>query len=141
MPDECVTANLKIDSPIIDETSFQTVSKSLESLTKGCRKTKKAEANINYEICKQGDRVVSASEYAPEADAGSVYWFSPDGKVVAIRYFGSGETYVFDSNGKVTSKYNVYNSSKVDKITPDERKRIEGESYSGYQRIFEVFNI
>lgn len=128
-------------SSIIDETSFQTVSKSLESITKGCTKSKKTEDNLNFEICKKGDKVVSATEYAPEADAGSTYWFSPDGKLVAMRYFSSGDTYVFDSNYKVSSKFNVYESKKVDKITADERKRIEEDSYFSYRRILDVFNL
>lgn len=150
MPDECVTANFEPDSitpekslksKIIDETSFQTVSKSLANITKGCTKSKKTEDNLEFEICKKGDRVVSASEYASEADAGSVYWFSPDGKLVAMRYFGSGDTYVFDSNYKVSSKFNVYKSNKVNKIAADERKRIEEDSYFAYRRIFDVFGI
>ncbi|MEL7244488.1 MAG: hypothetical protein AAGM40_19455 [Cyanobacteria bacterium J06573_2] len=126
---------------IIDETSFQTFSKSLEAITKGCQKTKKSEQGSDYEICKKGNTIVSASEYVAEADAGSVYWFSPNGRVIAMRYFSSGDSYAFDSNGKVTSKFNVYNSKKVNNISGEERKLIEGESYSGYKRILNVFGI
>lgn len=140
IPDDCVVYDGKA-AAIIDETSFQTVSKSLESITKGCTKTKKTEDNLQFEICKKGNRVVSATEYAPEADAGSTYWFSPDDKLIAMRYFSSGDTYVFDSNYKISSKFNVYKSSKVNKITADERNRIEEDSYFSYRRILDVFNL
>ncbi|MCJ8282179.1 MAG: hypothetical protein MJK14_20675 [Rivularia sp. ALOHA_DT_140] len=125
---------------IIDETSFQSLSKSLDAITQGCQESKKTEQFIDYEICKKGNKIVKASEYASEADAGSVYWFSPDGRVVAIRYFGSGETYTFDNNGKVSAKFNVYDSKKVNNISADERKRAEETlSNASYNDILKRF--
>ncbi|MBV6621703.1 MAG: hypothetical protein KI793_01915 [Rivularia sp. (in: Bacteria)] len=135
------TTTASSQSGIIDETSYQTVSKSIESITKGCTKTKKTEDNLDFEICKKGDTVVSVSEYAPEADAGSVYWLSPDGRVLAMRYFGSGDTYVFDSNYRVSSKFNVYKSKKVNNISADERERVKEDSHFRYRRILDVFNL
>ncbi|MEO1432068.1 MAG: hypothetical protein AAFV71_24000 [Cyanobacteria bacterium J06633_8] len=125
---------------IIDETSFQTMSNSLNSITKGCQKIKKTEKNINYEICKKGNTIVSASEYATEADAGLIYWFSPDSRVVAMRYYSSGDSYTFDSNGKISSKFNVYNSQKVANISPQERKQVEATLSNGnYKEILQRF--
>ncbi len=128
-------------SGIIDETSFQTVSKSLDAITKGCTKTKKTEKYTDYEICKKGDRVVSASEYATEADAGLAYWFSPDGRVVAARYLASGDLYIFDSSGKVSSKIEVYESKKINNISAEEQKRVEENLYFNYKDILKVFNL
>ena len=125
----------------IDETSFQTISKSLEAITKGCKKSEKSKNGNNYEICKKGDRVVNASEYAPEAGAGLAYWFSPDGRVVAARYLASGDLYIFDSNGKVSSKIDVYESKKLNNISAEEGKQAEENLYGGYKEILKVFNL
>ncbi|AFY56541.1 MORN repeat protein [Rivularia sp. PCC 7116] len=126
---------------IIDETSFQTISKSLDSITKGCQKTEKTQNGNNYEICKQGNSIVNASEYNAEVGAGLAYWFSPNGKVVAARYLASGDLYVFNSNGKVTSKIDVYESKKINNISAEDRKQAEQNLYVNYKDIFKVFNL
>lgn len=126
-------------SGIIDETSFQTFSKSLEAITQGCTKTKKTENYTDYEICKKDGKVVNASEYASEADAGLAYWFATDGRVVAMRYLNNGEVFTFDSNGKVSAKFNIYDSKKINNISDEERKQAEKTANSAYQDILQRF--
>ena len=125
---------------IIDETSFQSFSKSLEAITKGCQKTKKSGQYTEYEICKKDGRIVNASEYSPEAGAGLAYWFAPNGKVVAMRYLTNGDTFTFDSNGKVSAKFNVYDSKKINYISAEERNHAEGNISKGsYKEILQRF--
>ena len=135
------TKNHTSQSRIIDETSFQSISKSLDSITKGCRKTEETQNANNYEICKQGNSIVNASEYNAEVGAGLAYWFSTDGKVIAARYLASGDLYVFDSNGKVSSKIDVYQSKKINNISAEDRKQAEQNLYGNYKHIFKVFNL
>lgn len=124
---------------IIDETSFQTFSKSLDAITQGCQKTKKSGEYTEYEICKKGNTIVNASEYSPEAGAGLAYWFADD-RVVAMRYLANGDTFTFDSNGKVSAKFNVYDSKKISNISAEERKHAEGNISSGsYKGILQRF--
>ena len=125
---------------IIDETSFQSFSKSLEAIIKGCQKAKKSGQYTEYEICKKDGRIVNASEYSPEAGAGLAYWFAPNGKVVAMRYLTNGDTFTFDSNGKVSAKFNVYNSKKIKNISAEERNHAEGNISKGsYKEILQRF--
>lgn len=133
------TQNNSSQNGIIDETSYQTISKSLDYITKGCQKIEKINNSNSYEICKKGNIIVNASEYNIEAGGGLVYWFSPDGKVVAARYLGSGETYLFDSNGKVSSKINVYESKKINNISAEDRKQAEESLYVNYKDILRLF--
>lgn len=140
IPDDCLIGNQKPQVQI-DETSFETVSKSLESITKGCNKTEKAGEYSKYEICKKGDTIVNASEYAPEAGAGLAYWFAPDNRVVAIRDLSSGVLSIFDSSGKVTSQFDVYESKKINNISAEERKNLQENVYGGYKDILKAFNL
>ena len=133
--------NNSSQSGIINETSFQSISKSLDSITKGCQKTEKAENGNNYEICKKGGNIIYASEYNAEVEAGLAYWFSTDGKVIAARYLASGDLYVFDSNGKVSSKIDVYQSKKINNISAEDRKQAEENLYFNHKDIFKVFNL
>ena len=133
------TATNSSGNRIIDETSFQTFSKSLDAITLGCQKTKKSGEYTEYEICKKGNTIVNASEYSPEAGAGLAYWFA-DGRVVAMRYLTNGDTFTFDSNGKVSAKFNVYDSKKISNISAEERKHAEGNISSGsYKGILQRF--
>ncbi|MEM7714208.1 MAG: hypothetical protein AAF349_11645 [Cyanobacteria bacterium P01_A01_bin.68] len=116
---------------IIDETSFQSFSKSLEAITNGCQKTKKSGQYTEYEICKKDGTIVNASEYSPEAGAGLAYWFAPDGRVAAMRYLTNGDTFTFDSNGKVSAKFNIYDSKKINNISAEERNHAEGNISKG----------
>ena len=136
-----IAQNNSSQTGIIDETSFQSISKSLDSITKGCQKTEKAENGNNYEICKKGGNIINASEYNAEVEAGLAYWFSTDGKVIAARYLASGDLYVFDSNGKVSSKIDVYQSKKINNISAEDRKQAEENLYFNHKDIFKVFNL
>ena len=139
--DKCVVANLKMESLVVDDSSVENVSKSLESITKGCKRTQKNQNNTTYVICKKGNRIVSASEYIGEADAGLNFWFAPDGRVEAVRSLANGELFVFDINGKLKSSFNVYESKVITNISAEERKNVEENMYPSYKKIFEVFNL
>ena len=157
IPDECIESDEKAfnnnssgkaaassnssQKGIIDETSFETISKSLAAITEGCNKTKTTKNGNNYEICKKGDTVVNTSEYNVEVGAGLAYWFSSDGRVVAARYLANGDLYIFNSNGKVSSKIDVYESKKINNISAEDRKQAEENLYFNYKDILKVFNI
>ncbi len=135
IPDECIESDEKTKS-VIDETSYNSVLKSLNSLTKGCKKTEKTKGVRYYSICKKGGEVVEASEYHSEAGAGLTFWFH-NGKVVAVQRPHSEETFVYDNNGKLNSKF-IY-PRKVKSISNQDRKDAE-LLYNAYERIFAVFN-
>lgn len=143
MPDECVTANLRMDVRI-DETSYQTVVNSLEAFTKGCEESKKTQGNLTYTICKVDGQPVSASEYLTEFGDGLAFWLV-DRQVIAARRLHSGELYVFDKSGKLSSMFadnlKTYKTEKVTNIRDEDRKEAEKFLYNGHKDIFKVFNL
>ncbi|MGD1913657.1 MAG: hypothetical protein ACFB2X_23315 [Rivularia sp. (in: cyanobacteria)] len=57
-----------------------------------------------------------------------------------MRYFSSGESYTFDSKGKVSAKFNVYDSKKVNNISAEERNLVEETLANGrYKDILKRF--
>ena len=42
-----------------------------------------------------------------------------------MRYLTNGDTFTFDSNGKVSAKFNVYDSKKINNISAEERNHAE----------------
>lgn len=143
MPDECVTANLKIDHPIIDENSFQTVNSSLQSLAKGCSESKKTQGNIVKSICKKDGEIVKASESHAELGDGIGYWFY-ENRVVAVQRFHTGETFIFYRNGQLSSKFaDNFKTGKTEKITNFNNEQIQEADtlISGYQGILQAFGV
>lgn len=143
MPDECVTANLKIDHPIINENSFQTVTSSLQSLAKGCEESKKTQGNFVKTICKKDGEIVKASESHAEFGDGIGYWFSKN-RVVAVQRFHNGETFIYYRNGELSSKFvDNFKTGKTEKITNFNNEQIQEADtlISGYQDILQAFGI
>lgn len=122
---------------IIDETSYDTVLKSLNSITKGCQETKKSPegTTTNYYICKLGGKIVKAGAYSPVAGAGNEYWFV-DNRVIAVQQFHTTELFLYDNNGKLKSKFNY--PKKATNISDGDRQEAK-RLYNGYDYIFEVF--
>lgn len=143
MPDECVSANLKIDHPTINESSFATVNSSLQSLAEGCEESKKTQGNIVKSICRKNGEIVKASESHAELGDGIGYWFSQN-RVVAVQRFHTGETFIFYRNGELSSKFaDNFKTGKTEKITNFNDKQIQEADtlISGYQSILQAFGI
>jgi hypothetical protein len=143
MPDECVTANLKIEHPIINENSFQTVTSSLQSLAKGCEESKKTQGNFVKTICRKDGEIVKASESHAEFGDGIGYWFSKN-RVVAVQRFHNGETFIYYRNGELSSKFaDNLKTGKTEKITNFNNEQIQeaDKLISGYQDILQAFGI
>ncbi len=143
MPDECVTANLKIEHPIINENSFQTVTSSLQSLAKGCEESKKTQGNFVKTICRKDGEIVKASESHAEFGDGIGYWFSKN-RVVAVQRFHNGETFIYYRNGELSSKFaDNSKTGKTEKITNFNNEQIQEADtlISGYQDILQAFGI
>jgi hypothetical protein len=111
----------------------------VSSLTYGCKKQEKSANGITYSVCRKNGKMVSASEYSPEADAGLAYWFD-QGKVIAIRYYGDS-TLVMLKGAKVRAVYNVYDEGKTSQPTVEQRKQFESTAATGYKSIFRRFGI
>ncbi|MBV6621704.1 MAG: hypothetical protein KI793_01920 [Rivularia sp. (in: Bacteria)] len=120
----------------IDETSYNTVLKSLNSLAKGCQETTKTPQNTKYYICKLGDKIVKAGASLTTLGDGNEYWFV-DNRVIAVQQFHTGELFLYDNNGKLKSKFDY--PKKVRNIS-NRDIQVAQRLYNGYDYIFEVFN-
>ena len=120
-----------------------------------CDRQSKDEKSTRYIICsvKGADgkpRIISASSGNTESGGGVGYWFDKDGEVKAIRYFGSGELFVF-SGGRLLAqlieaqKVVVNGEETFQKRTAQrdfsegQRKRLEAAAKAGGASIFSKF--
>ncbi|MCC5638377.1 hypothetical protein LC593_21570 [Nostoc sp. CHAB 5844] len=148
--DECVIGNSAL-SEQTDETEaaetdeiraktpqeiLNTLMQSLTKMTEGCNEATKVKAGVSYRICTINNEPVTASEALLEAGDGISFWFK-NNKVVAIRYFHSGETLFFDDE-KLIAKFPDEQQLLVN-FTDEERHEAETLAKDGYQTIFQVF--
>ncbi|MGB3656052.1 MAG: hypothetical protein WBA41_33220 [Rivularia sp. (in: cyanobacteria)] len=146
MPDECVTANLKID-PVVDETSLETVTNMLNYFDKGCQTTSKKLEYYSYYICKKDGQIVRAIKSENGSVSSAWYWFH-NNKPVAIQRVDSNYNnglFVYYPDGYLSSIFVTFgdegNQSK--KIKNFSNKQLqEAESLiNGYKEIFNVFGV
>ncbi len=144
IPDDCLVNNEDEIEPLIDESSYETVMNSLQLLAGDCKETQKIQENFKYTVCKLGNKPVKASESHNELGDGLGFWFV-EGKVIAVQKFHTGETFVFNFEGNLTSAFadnpNTGKFEKLKSIPDKERKFIEETLRDGYKDIFKVFNL
>jgi hypothetical protein len=123
-----------------------------------CDRQTKDEKNVRYSICsvKGADgkpRIISASvtSTVPELSGdGTGYWFAEDGTVAAIRYFHSGELFVFSGDRLLAElieaqKVVVNGEEKFQKrtanrdFTEQQRKRLEDAAKDAGKNILSKF--
>ncbi len=152
IPDECVigssseqekvseitSAGEEEIEPATSEAIFDSQIKYLEEMTEGCDEATKTEAGVNYNICTINDKPVKASEALLEAGDGLGFWFE-NNKVVAIRYFHTGDI-LFFNDGKLTVKFSD-DKQVQDTFTDEERQHAEDLAKDGYRKIFQVFAV
>ncbi|WP_434686507.1 hypothetical protein [Pseudanabaena minima] len=99
-----------------------------------CDLQTKDEKSVRYMICSvQGinnqPRVISASSSLIEAGDGISYWFAEDGAVVAIRFFHTGEIFLFSGDRLVAeltmSSQAFQRRSAKQGFTNEQRNRLE----------------
>ncbi len=81
-----------------------------------CDRQTKDEKSTRYMVCSVErvtgkPRVISASSSLIETGDGIGYWFTEESKVAAIRFFHSGELFMFDIDGKL--KVELISAQKV----------------------------
>mgnify|MGYP001794329879 CR=1 FL=1 len=134
IPDDCIESNKKTKL-LIDETSYDTALKSLDSIIKGCRKSTKTPRTTKYTICKNGGKIVKASEYNSEAGAGLDFWFI-DNQVIAVQRPHSQELFLYDNSGKLKSKFNYPRKVNISNADLQDAELL----YNGYNRIVAAFD-
>jgi len=152
IPDDCIIGNSALPEQI-DETEsteqeelnaktpkeiFNALMQSLTEMTEGCDEATKVKAGVSYRICSINSQPVTASEALLEVGDGIGFWFK-NNKVVAIRYFHSGETLFFDDE-KLIAKFLDDQEIQVN-FTDEERQEAEVTAKDGYQTIFQVFAV
>ncbi|MBU7585231.1 MAG: hypothetical protein KAF91_20465 [Nostoc sp. TH1S01] len=140
IPDQCVndtsaTAKQEINTDTPKEL-LDKLMQSLTEMTEGCHETTKVKAGVVYRICTINNEPVTASEALLEVGDGVGFWFK-NNKVVAIRYFHSGETLFFDDQ-QLIAKFSNDEELQSD-FTNEERREAENLAEYGYQTIFQVF--
>ncbi|OCQ99826.1 hypothetical protein BCD64_01710 [Nostoc sp. MBR 210] len=140
IPDRCVidtsaTAKQEInqDTP---KQLFEKLMHSLTEMTEGCDETTKVKAGVVYRICTINNKPVTASEALLEVGDGVGFWFR-NNKVIAIRYFHSGETLFFDDE-ELIAKFSD-DEELQSEFSDEERREAANLAQSGYQNIFQVF--
>ncbi|MEG4319657.1 MULTISPECIES: hypothetical protein [unclassified Microcoleus] len=109
-----------------------------------CNDHLKTEKSVRYRICtvNQGNgqtRIVSASEANIEAGDGMGYWFTETGKVYAIRFFHSGETFIFGlENGRLLAELIDKRQVNMD-FKDEQRKNLEKLARDGGKSIIQRF--
>ncbi|MEG3859600.1 hypothetical protein [Microcoleus sp. herbarium12] len=109
-----------------------------------CNEKLKTEKSVRYRICtvNQGNgktRIVSASAANIEVGDGMGYWFTETGKVYAIRFFHSGETFIFGlENGSLLAE--LIDKRQVKRDFKDaQRKALEKSAREGGKSIIQRF--
>ncbi|MBD2456202.1 hypothetical protein H6G80_19255 [Nostoc sp. FACHB-87] len=138
IPDRCeighsATAKQEIDTP---KQLFEKLMQSLTEMTEGCEDKTKVKAGVVYRICTINNEPVTASEALLEVGDGVGFWFR-NNKVIAIRYFHSGETLFFDDE-QLIAKFSD-DEKLQSEFSDEERREAENLAQSGYQNIFQVF--
>ena len=110
-----------------------------------CNEKLKTEKSVRYRICtvNQGNgktRIVSASEANIEVGDGMGYWFTETGKVYAIRFFHSGQTFIFGlENGSLLAE--LIDKRQVNMDFKDaQKKALEKSAREGGKSIIQRFN-
>lgn len=109
-----------------------------------CNEKLKTEKSVRYRICTVNQRngqtrIVSASEANIEVGDGMGYWFTETGKVYAIRFFHSGETFVFGlENGRLLAELIDKRQVNMD-FKDEQRKNLENLARDGGKRIIQRF--
>ena len=150
MPDECVTANLKIH-PSIQEETLETVSSTLNYFAKGCQTTSKTQGDYNYYICKKDGEIVKAIKSQKESASSVYYWFE-NGKPLAIQRIDDSNQssirntfFVYYPNGELSSIFDIFggegDSSKRILNFNNGQLQEAKKLINGYQDIYQVFGI
>jgi hypothetical protein len=119
----------------------------METLTRQpCDRLSKTEDGVVYSICTidegGGDaRILSASSASQEAGDGVEYWYVETGKVYGIRFFHTGQTFIFDpEEGRL--KVQLLSANEIEtEFSPEMRSRMEAMAIeaNGMNPIFEKF--
>ncbi|AFY40976.1 hypothetical protein [Nostoc sp. PCC 7107] len=140
IPDRCVIdtsaskqQEIKTETP---KEIFDTLMQALTEMTEGCEEVTKVKAGVSYRICTINNEPVTASEALLEVGDGVGFWFK-NNKVVAIRYFHSGETLFFDDETLIAKFSN--DEELQSEFSHEERREAENLAKEGYQNIFQVF--
>lgn len=150
MPDECVTANLKIH-PIVQEETIETVNITLNYLEKGCNTTSKSQGNYDYYICQKDGEIVKAIKSQKESASSVYYWFENEKPLAIQRIDNSNQSsisntfFVYYPNGELSSIFEVYggegDSSKRILNFNNEQIQEAKKLINGDREIYQVFGI
>jgi len=149
MPDECVTANLKIH-PLIQEESVDSISSTLNYIEEGSQVTSRKEGNFTYYLWKKDGKIAKAIKSQKESSNSVIYWFM-EGKPLAVfevvdRNDGSqlsNTYYVYYPNGELSSIFELFgpemlNSRRILEFNNQQLQEARNLK-NGYKEIFNVF--
>jgi hypothetical protein len=115
--------------------------------SQSCDKMRTEKGATSFQICVEdtgrsggGDaRIISASAASIELGDGVGYWFAEDGKVIALQFFHTGETFMFNpETGRLEAK--VVSAMEVESVFSDEqRDRLETQAREGADFILDEF--
>lgn len=114
-------------------------------LEQPCTTYEKTDGVVRYSICMQEDGenliVLSAASSLVDAGDGVGYWFSPEGGIVAIRFFHSGETFFFDPVSQAPLGAILDDGSVQTQFTQEEHETLVNlvQDISPIDEIFNVF--
>ncbi|WP_157229305.1 hypothetical protein [Rivularia sp. PCC 7116] len=147
MPDECVTANLKMH-PLFSEETLDGVTSFLNYLEKGSQTTSRKEGNYNYYLWKKDGKIVKAIKSEKNSASSVHYWFY-DGKPIAVFQVddnGSSITnkyFIYYENGKLSSIIELFgpemNNSRTILEFNNQQLQDAKSLLNGYKEIFNVF--
>ncbi|MEO1432067.1 MAG: hypothetical protein AAFV71_23995 [Cyanobacteria bacterium J06633_8] len=147
MPDECVTANLKIH-PLFSEETLDGVSSFLNYLEKGSQTTSREEGNYNYYLWRKNGKIVKAIKSEKNAINSVDYWFY-NGKPIAafqvVRRNNSvtNKYFIYYQNGELSSIIELFgpemNNSRTILEFNNQQLQEARSLINGYKEIFNVF--
>jgi hypothetical protein len=113
-------------------------------MSRPCNKLSKTENETVYMICVtagtggDGD-IVLASSWNQEAGAGVEFWYAETGKVYAIRFYHTGETFIFDAEDGSLKVELVGDNQIRTEFSIEERNRLEDQAENGVNSVFDRF--
>ena len=147
MPDECVSANLKIH-PLIQEETIDSVNSTLNYLEKGSQVNSIKEGNFSYYLWRKNGKIAKAIKSKNNSASSVNYWFMEGKPLAVFKVDDSGNSitnkyFIYYPNGELSSIFELFgpemlNSRRI--LEFNNQQLQEARSLKdGYKEIFNVF--
>jgi hypothetical protein len=143
-PETSINAELSIEPPTFEpEALADDFHRQFESIDQQpCERLMKESDGMVYSICtvnQGGDgAVIKASSSVQEAEDGIGYWYNENGTVHAVRFFHTGELFVFTQMGGLAAELLPNRQVRMD-FSESERTRLETLAQEGGNNILQRF--